>query len=84
MKFYYTYILKSIKFSRLYIGSTDDLPNRLNEHNGGKVVSTKAYKPWELIYYEAHRMKLFARRAEIFYKTGQGRRQLKRKLGIED
>lgn len=78
-----TYILKSKEFNRIYIGSTTGLIERLAEHNRGGVESTKPYKPWQLIYYEAHLTKTLARKAELFYKTGQGRRQIKKKLGIE-
>jgi putative endonuclease len=67
----------------LYIGSTEDLKRRLAEHNSGKTQSTKAFCPWGVVYYEAHLNKELARRAEIFYKKGQGRRQVKKKLGIE-
>jgi len=79
---YYTYILKSIEYNKFYIGSTEDLRERLNNHNSGKSKFTKAYIPWKLVYYEAHLNRTLARKAEIFYKTGQGRRQIKRKLGL--
>ena len=82
MKFYYTYILHSIEHKRLYVGSTEDFVNRLSEHNLGKVVSTKAFKPWGIVYYEAHRSKALARKAELYYKTGQGRRQIIKKLEL--
>lgn len=80
---YYTYILKSIAFDKIYIGSTENLVVRLDMHNSGKVFSTKPYVPWTLVYYEAHRSLSFARKAEMFYKTGQGRRQIKKKLGLD-
>jgi len=81
MIFYYVYVLKSTVINRRYTGSTENLPSRVKNHNDGKVKSTKPYRPWQLIYYEAHSSKTLARKAEIFYKTGQGRRQLKKKLG---
>lgn len=79
---YYTYILKSINHDKFYIGSTGDLKERLSAHNGGKSEFTKAYMPWKVVYYEAHLNKTLARRAELFYKTSQGRRQVKKKLGL--
>jgi len=79
---YYTYILKSIDYNKFYIGSTENLKNRLNDHNNGKSKFTKPYLPWKVIYYEAHINRTLARKAELFYKTGQGRRQLKKKLGL--
>lgn len=80
---HYVYFIKSLKNERLYIGFTKDLKKRLVEHNSGKTRSTKSFCPWKLVYYEVHLSKELASRAEIFYKTGQGRRQVKKKLGIE-
>ena len=74
---YYVYVLKSNKTGKLYKGSCSDLKKRLYEHNLGKVKSTKSEKPWSLIYYEAFLNKKYARREEIFLKTGQGRERLK-------
>jgi len=81
--FYYTYIIISKKTGNLYIGSSSDLITRIKDHNRGKTKSTKFGIPWELLYYEAHRSKGLAIRAEMHYKTGQGRRQIKKKLGLK-
>ena len=54
---YYVYLLKSKKTKKLYIGYTSDLRQRLTEHNAGRNRSTKAYIPFELVYYEAYRSK---------------------------
>lgn len=54
---WYVYIIKSLKHRRIYIGLTNDLINRLKMHNDGKVLSTKFYLPWKLIYYEAYLIK---------------------------
>ncbi len=81
---HYVYVLKSIKSDKLYKGSTNNLRERLRSHNEGQVRSTKSGRPWELIYYEAHKTKNLARITELFYKTSQGRRQLKKKLGLKD
>lgn len=43
------YILKSLKNSRYYVGSTDNVGRRLKEHNSGLVHSTKTTKPFELL-----------------------------------
>lgn len=51
---YYVYLIKGLKHSFIYIGSTPDLKRRLIEHNSGKVQSTKFYAPFNLIYYEAY------------------------------
>jgi putative endonuclease len=61
---YYVYVLKSLKDDELYIGSTEDLKHRLQEHNEGKVFSTKLRKPFLLVYYEAYRNGSDARERE--------------------
>ena len=54
MIFYYTYVLYSLKDNQLYIGYTTDVFKRLKQHNNGESLSTKARRPFKLIYYEAH------------------------------
>ena len=54
---YYTYIIKSKVKDRYYIGSSDNLERRLTLHNEGNTISTKAYIPWELIYFETFETK---------------------------
>jgi putative endonuclease len=49
---YYTYILYSPEFNKIYIGHTDDVQKRLERHKMGLVKSTNAYIPWELLYFE--------------------------------
>jgi putative endonuclease len=79
---YYTYVLKSEKNGRHYIGSTDDLKRRIKEHNSGiGGAYTSKSRPFKLVYYEAYISYDLARKAERFYKTGNGREVLKGKLG---
>ncbi len=54
---FYVYVLLSTINKDIYIGFTEDLKNRFLLHNEGKVKSTKAYKPWILVYYEAYKSK---------------------------
>ena len=56
------------------------IEKRFKEHNQGLVESTKPYKPWKLIYYEACLNEKDAKRREKYFKTSQGRRILKRRL----
>ena len=74
---YYTYVLKSVKFNRHYYGHTHDLQARLKSHNQGKVRSTKAYRPWKIVYYETFPTKSEAFRREMFFKSVEGRIWLK-------
>lgn len=77
---FYNYVLQSKMNKELYIGCTSDLRKRLKEHNQGIVLSTKRYKPWQLIYYEASLNQDDAKRREHYLKTTQGQRLLKRRL----
>ncbi|OGH86648.1 MAG: excinuclease ABC subunit C [Candidatus Magasanikbacteria bacterium RIFOXYC12_FULL_33_11] len=80
MKFFYTYVLKSGKDKKLYIGYTKDLRNRFEQHNDGLVESTKDRRPFILIYYEACLNEKDAIVREKQLKTGFGRAYLKRRL----
>lgn len=54
---FYVYVLKSRKDGKLYFGYTQDLTNRLKEHNLGLVRSTKSRIPLRCVYYEAYASK---------------------------
>jgi len=62
---YYVYLIRSQKVNGWkYIGSTNNLERRIKEHNNGKVLSTKNYGPFSLIYYEAYLSENDARERE--------------------
>jgi len=69
---YFVYILRSIAKNKFYIGSSEDLVNRLQYHNSGKVKSTKAYKPWKIIYTENFDNKSEALKREKQIKSYKG------------
>jgi putative endonuclease len=73
---HYVYILYSTKLDKRYIGYTDNLKNRLSEHNHKKVPFTSQGIPWQLIYYETFRVKQDALEEERFLKSGKGRERL--------
>jgi putative endonuclease len=77
---HYVYVIKSLKDNYIYTGHTDNLKKRFEEHNEGKVKSTKTRKPFELIYYEACNILDDAVKRERSLKTGFGRAYLKRRL----
>lgn len=70
---YYTYILLSSKSHIFYFGSAIDLKIRLNQHNCGKVPSTKSHLPWRLIWYGAFETEKQARDFEQYLKKGSGK-----------
>ena len=61
---FYTYVLKSRKDNNCYIGSTNNLERRIDEHSKGLVFSTRSRGPFELIYYEAYKSEDDARKRE--------------------
>ena len=77
---FYTYFLQSEVCEETYVGYTSDLKSRIKEHNAGLTPSTKRYKPWKLIYYEACLNEKDAKRRENYMKSTQGSRLLKRRL----
>jgi len=80
---YYVYVLYSVKDGRRYIGFSADLKRRVEDHYRGRVKITKNRRPLKLIYYEAFINESSAKRQELFYKTGQGRRILNKRLDFE-
>ena len=76
------YVLRSLKHGKRYVGSTGQLEARLEAHNRGKVRATKAGRPWVLVYQEQHATNGEARQREASLKTGKGRAELDRLLGL--
>ena len=73
---YYVYVLKNKRMNRLYIGYTEDLNRRLNEHK-------KKDDSVELVYYEAYTYENQARARERKLKLyGSAWRGLKKRLGL--
>ncbi|MFZ4592361.1 MAG: GIY-YIG nuclease family protein, partial [Ignavibacteria bacterium] len=70
---YYTYVLKSKKDNKLYIGQTSNLLRRIIDHNLGLVKSTKHRKPLYKVYHETFNTRSEAMKREKFLKTGIGR-----------
>ena len=70
---YHVYILKSLKDGSYYVGSTNDLENRLKRHNEGRVASTKSKRFWKLLYSETHPTRSSAAKREIEIKSHKRR-----------
>ena len=80
--YYWLYVLKSVATQRHYIGISSNSHKRLDQHNGGKVRSTKSYRPWKLIYAQEFSTKKEARQREIFLKkTARARKELFDSIG---
>ena len=68
------YVIQSIDTNKLYVGMTEDLQNRLKEHNAGKSKYTATYKPWKVIYSEMADDFANARKREIYLKSTAGKK----------
>ncbi|OGM05263.1 hypothetical protein A2125_01295 [Candidatus Woesebacteria bacterium GWB1_43_5] len=80
---HFLYILRSLKDNKLYIGVTNNIVRRLNEHNTGKSKSTKHRVPFILIYKENFTNKGLAMKREWLFKNTSESNKLMRAL-IED
>ncbi len=74
---FYIYILKSLKDHKTYVGYTYNLERRLAEHNSGKNIATRNRIPLELLFSEKFETSKEARKRELYWKGGGGRRKLK-------
>jgi putative endonuclease len=77
---YYTYVLQSKFDGQFYTGYTKDIKLRFDQHNKGKVESTKERLPLKLIYYEACLNQADAIKREKYFKTYNGKRFLHKRL----
>ncbi len=70
---YFVYVLRSHATGKRYVGSCQDIGERLRRHNSGTSKSTKHGIPWVLVFQEAFESRRDALQRERFYKTGRGR-----------
>jgi putative endonuclease len=77
---YYVYILLNETKTRTYTGVADDVNKRLEEHNNGKVKSSRPYRPYKIIRTESFKTLSEAMKKEQFYKSTTGRRRLREML----
>ena len=77
---FYCYVLRSKKSGRRYVGSCEDLDDRLDRHNAGESKATRHGAPWMLLRSETFGTRAEATRRERYYKTGRGREDLNKLL----
>ncbi len=77
---YIVYVLSSIKTKKSYVGFTDNLERRLEEHNKGRTYFTKQYMPWKVIHTEFFDSLSEAVKREDYLKSSSGRRLVLKKL----
>lgn len=74
---YFAYAIRSTIRNYLYVGLTSDVFRRLNEHNSGKLKTTKPYRPFTLVYKKEFETRAEARVEEKRLKSGSGKEFLK-------
>ena len=77
---YYTYVLQSTKDHKFYTGFSRNLKSRFDQHQTGRVESTKDRRPLKLIYYEACLNQTDATHREKYLKTIYGKRYIKNRV----
>ena len=75
---FFAYVLRSGKTGRLYVGSCENLNDRLRRHNAGESKATKHGIPWTCLRAEKFATRAEAMARERYYKTGRGRDELLR------
>ncbi|MCS5491613.1 GIY-YIG nuclease family protein [Algoriphagus limi] len=78
MKEFFVYAIKSLHRNYIYVGMTNNLERRIQEHNSGKGRSTKPYAPFRLIFSEKVSCREDARKREKYLKSGCGKEFLKK------
>ncbi len=74
---YTVYILKSQKYKKSYVGYTNDINRRLEEHNNRESNFTSKYAPWDLFYTETFVSRIEAINREKYLKSKKGRKFMK-------
>ena len=80
---YYVYILQSLKDDKTYVGYTSNLDERLKRHNSGQATATKDRRPLKLIYSEELETIAEAKDRERYWKSGAGRRKMRKMLIVK-
>jgi putative endonuclease len=78
------YVLSSAQRNYLYVGLSNNIDRRVEEHQKGKERTTRAYRPFELVYTEKFLTRQEARDKEKYLKSGSGKEWLKAYLSSVD
>jgi len=79
-KFQYVYILETEDAQHHYVGLTEDLRKRLEDHQQGRSPHTSNYGPWRLKTYIAFSDQTSAIAFEKYLKSGSGSAFAKKRL----
>jgi putative endonuclease len=76
---YFVYVLE-LSNGKKYVGQTNDLRRRLEEHKSGRGRYTRKYEVRKVLYFEQCHSRSEALNRERYLKSGQGRAWLQHKL----
>ena len=79
---HFVYILYSQAYDSFYIGYTKQPDVRLEQHNQGLTKSTKAKRPWVIIYKEEFENQIDALKRERFLKNQRNKIFYKKLTGL--
>ena len=77
---FYAYVIQSEKDGSFYKGHCEDLIRRLQQHNMGLTKSIRNKLPFKLVYFEELNSREEAIVREKYFKSGAGRKFLKKIL----
>jgi putative endonuclease len=73
---FFTYIIFSNTLDKFYIGSTENLKDRLLRHNRGCTKFTSKANDWKLVYFEVFNSKSDAIKREFDIKNKKSRKYI--------
>ncbi|MDO8281807.1 MAG: GIY-YIG nuclease family protein [Thermodesulfovibrionia bacterium] len=73
---FYIYILKSEVDGSFYTGQCQNIQERVLRHNNGYTKSTKAKRPWQMVYHESYKTRSEAIIREIQIKKMKSRKYI--------
>ena len=74
---FFVYAIASLSRNYIYVGMTIDIEKRYRRHNEGREKTTRAYRPFKLIFTEVLSEREEARRREKYWKSGIGKEKLR-------
>jgi putative endonuclease len=74
------YVIRGLRTGKNYVGITNNLQRRLNEHRSGNSKGGQIIGDFKLIHTEEFEDYATARHREIFLKSGKGREWIKSNL----
>ena len=78
---YHVYVLRNHE-GRLYIGQTEDMERRLEQHRTGESRWTRSRGPWQLVLNESFATRSEAMKREKALKSGRLNQELRRRLRL--